>query len=118
VKKSLSRPKSATTTITPTSTSRTSSSREQIVVVIDDNKIKRKIENALEGLSFHCFNFLHNKVLPANKENALIICDYISSIKSEINAIHTILIAPTVKVIPVTVLSNLSCFNCCNLSKA
>jgi integrase len=85
VKKSLSRPKSTTTTITPTSTSRTSSSREEIVVVIDDNKIKRKIENALEGLSSHCFNFLHNKVLPANKENALTICDYISSIKSEIN---------------------------------
>jgi len=75
--------KSIITTTTPTSTARNSTSSEEIVVVIDDNKIKRKIENALEGLSFHCFNFLHNKVLPANKENALIICDYISSIKSE-----------------------------------
>lgn len=47
--------------------------------------IKTKIETATEGLSSNCFNFLHNKVLPANKENALTICDYISSLKSEIN---------------------------------
>jgi integrase len=85
VKKSLLRPKSVTTTTTRTSASRTSSSSEEIVVDIDDNKIKRKIEIAVEGLPFQCFNFLHNKVLPANKENALTICDYISSIKSEIN---------------------------------
>jgi len=47
--------------------------------------IKRKIENATEGLSFSSFNFLHNKILPASIENTLIICDYISSLKSEIN---------------------------------
>ncbi|HET7147517.1 MAG TPA: hypothetical protein VFI73_03375 [Candidatus Nitrosopolaris sp.] len=47
--------------------------------------IKTKIETATEGLSSNCFNFLHNKVLPANKENALTICDYISALKSEIN---------------------------------
>jgi integrase/recombinase XerD len=51
----------------------------------DSTSLERKIENATEGLSSNCFNFLHNKVLPANKENALIICDYISSLKSEIN---------------------------------
>jgi hypothetical protein len=28
---------------------------------------------------------MHDKVLPTNKENALTICDYISSLKSEIN---------------------------------
>ena len=49
------------------------------------SKIKRKIENATEGLSPECFNFLHKRVLPTNKENALTICDYISSLRSEIN---------------------------------
>ncbi len=49
------------------------------------SSLERKIENATEGLSSNCFNFLHNKVLPANKEIALVICDYISSLKSEIN---------------------------------
>ena len=48
------------------------------------DNIKRKIENATEGLPSHCFNSLH-RILPASKENALVICDYISSIKSEIN---------------------------------
>jgi hypothetical protein len=46
--------------------------------------IDRKIENAVEGLSSNCFNFLH-KVLRASRENALTICDYISSLKSDIN---------------------------------
>ena len=50
-----------------------------------DNIINTKIENATEGLSSNCFNHLSNRVLPASKENALTICDYISSIKSEIN---------------------------------
>jgi len=72
MKKSLLRPKSmvdATSTMTITS----------------DKIIERKIENATEGLSSDCFNFLHNRVLSANKENALTICDYVSSLKSEIN---------------------------------
>jgi hypothetical protein len=49
--------------------------------------INTKIENATEGLSSNCFNHLSNRVLPASrgKENALTICDYISSIKSESN---------------------------------
>jgi len=47
--------------------------------------IERKIENATEGLSSECFNLLHDRVLPANKENTRIICDYIYSLKSEIN---------------------------------
>jgi integrase/recombinase XerD len=46
---------------------------------------ERRIENATEGLSSGCFRLLHDKVLPTNKENALTICDYISSVKSEIN---------------------------------
>ena len=66
----------AATTKTTTSTSLSTAS---------DNIIERKIENATEGLSSNCFNFLYNRVLPANKENALTICDYISSLKSEIN---------------------------------
>jgi integrase len=50
-----------------------------------DMMTERRIENATEGLSSNCFRFLHDKVLPANNENALTICDYISSLKSEIN---------------------------------
>ena len=49
-----------------------------------------KIENATEGLPPNCFKRLHNRVLCSGskgkgKENALIICDYISSLRSEIN---------------------------------
>jgi integrase/recombinase XerD len=51
---------------------------------ITDTITDRRIENITEGLSSHCFNFLH-RVLSANKENALTICDYISTLKSEIN---------------------------------
>jgi integrase len=32
-----------------------------------------------------CFNLLQNKLLPVSKENTLTICDYITSLKSEIN---------------------------------
>ncbi len=71
MKKSLLRPK-----VTATSTTTTSPS---------DKIIERKIENATEGLSSDCFNILQNRVLSANEENALTICDYISSLKSEIN---------------------------------
>jgi len=46
---------------------------------------ERKIENATEGLLSGCVRLLHDKVFPTNKENALTICDYISSLKSEIN---------------------------------
>ena len=53
----------------------------------DSSIIKTKIENVTEGLSSDCFNLLYNRVLPASKgrENALTICDYICSLKSEIN---------------------------------
>src|SRR5919197_983348 len=51
--------------------------------------IKERIENATEGLpSSSCFSHLSNRVLPASirgKDNVLTICDYISSMKSEIN---------------------------------
>jgi hypothetical protein len=63
--------------ITTTTTINTSSS--------SDNIIMTKIENATEGLSSNCFGHLFNRVLPVSRENALTICDYISSIKSEIN---------------------------------
>ena len=46
---------------------------------------RKKIIEATEGLPSECFNYLYNKVLPANEENALLICDYISSLRSEIN---------------------------------
>jgi integrase len=52
---------------------------------LDNDIIITKIENATEGLSANCFNYLHNRVLAASKENVLTICYYISSLKSEIN---------------------------------
>ncbi len=45
----------------------------------------RTIENATERLPFECFNIIHNKVLPAHKQNAITICLYINSMRSEIN---------------------------------
>ena len=56
-----------------------------IEAILQDNVIKRKIENATEGVSSNCFNHLFDMILPGSKENALTICDYMSSIKSEIN---------------------------------
>ncbi len=47
--------------------------------------IDRKIKNTIEGLPSECFNYLAKRVLPISRENVLIICDYISSLKSEIN---------------------------------
>lgn len=44
--------------------------RPKIIHAADTHSIsslERKIESATEGLSSNCFNFLHNKVLPANK---------------------------------------------------
>jgi hypothetical protein len=55
----------------------------------DTITIKERIDNATQGLpSSNCFNYLFDRVLPTSsrgKENALTICDYISSMKSEIN---------------------------------
>jgi len=48
---------------------------------------RRKIENITEGLSANCFNILYNRILPASRENALSICDYISAMRSEINIV-------------------------------
>jgi len=47
--------------------------------------VDRKIKTATEGLSSECFNLVNDRVLPTNKQNALTVCDYISSLKSEIN---------------------------------
>src|ERR687888_669930 len=49
-----------------------------------------KIENATEGLPPNCFHRLYDRVLllaagPKGKQNALTICDYIFSLRSEIN---------------------------------
>ena len=45
----------------------------------------RKIENITQGLASYCFNMLHNRVLPHNRDNAMTICEYISSMKHELN---------------------------------
>jgi hypothetical protein len=71
-----------------TSTSDKSTSVSAITTttsISSDRIIKTKIENATEGLSSNCFNHLSNRVLAASRENALTICNYISSIRSEIN---------------------------------
>jgi hypothetical protein len=54
------------------------------IITIPDN-IERSVENTTEGLSSECYRLLHNRVLPANKENAIVICDYVTSLRSEIN---------------------------------
>jgi hypothetical protein len=68
--------------------SRTKVTKGRIVSSSDDvvdARLKRKIEYVVEGLPSRCFEHLCKKVLPGSKENVLIICDYISSLKSEIN---------------------------------
>jgi integrase/recombinase XerD len=84
MKKSPLKPEMTSTTSTSVSsalTTRTTSTSSDNII------IKTKIENATEGLSPSCFNDLYNRILPASrgKENALTICNYISSIKSETN---------------------------------
>jgi integrase len=73
--------------IMSTTTRSTSISITTKTTALDDNIINTKIQNTTEGLSSNCFNYLSNKVLPGSrgKENALTICNYMSSIKSEIN---------------------------------
>jgi integrase/recombinase XerD len=46
---------------------------------------RQKIENATQGLGARHFNFLHNDMLPQNKENAMIICNYVQSMREELN---------------------------------
>jgi hypothetical protein len=46
---------------------------------------RRKIENATEGLAARHFKFLHNDMLPQNKENTMIICNYVQSMRQELN---------------------------------
>jgi hypothetical protein len=48
----------------------------------------QKVTATTEGLPPNCFHHLHDRVLCARskgKENAMTICDYIPSLKSEIN---------------------------------
>jgi hypothetical protein len=61
----------------------TSIADESITAACQD--VDRKIENTVEGLPSECSNYLVKRVLPVSRENALIICNYISSFKSEIN---------------------------------
>src|ERR671931_273831 len=62
------------------------------VITTATTTITKKIENAIEGLPTNCFNHLHNRVLLCagskkgkGKENAIMICDYIFSLRSETN---------------------------------
>jgi integrase/recombinase XerD len=45
---------------------------------------RQKIEDATKGLATRYFNLLHS-LLPQNKENVMIICNYIQSMRQELN---------------------------------
>ena len=81
ISRQIIKPKTTTTNTTVA----TATTNQNNLTVISSDIIERKIENATEGLSLNCFNFLHNRILLANKQNVLTICDYISSLMSEIN---------------------------------
>lgn len=53
--------------------------------VISSDTIRTKIENATDGLPYDCFSLLYDRILPVKRENALIICEYILSLRAEIN---------------------------------
>ncbi|MDQ6666886.1 MAG: hypothetical protein M3Y53_01515, partial [Thermoproteota archaeon] len=55
-------------------------------IITESNPLfERKLENATEGLSNDCFNWLYEKVAKFSKENAAVIANYIMSMKTEIN---------------------------------
>ncbi|HXX95931.1 MAG TPA: hypothetical protein VEL11_02280, partial [Candidatus Bathyarchaeia archaeon] len=54
-------------------------------LTLETESYKQKIEDATEGLTARYFNLLHDHVLSQNKENAMIICNYIQSMKQELN---------------------------------
>ncbi|MGA9152543.1 MAG: hypothetical protein WBZ36_18355, partial [Candidatus Nitrosopolaris sp.] len=54
-------------------------------LTLETESYKQKIEDTTEGLTARYFNLLHDDVLPQNKENAMIICNYIQSMKQELN---------------------------------
>jgi integrase len=74
-----------TAAATATSPTTTATAVSTFTISVSDNIIERRIESTTEGLPSECFKSLHNRVLPANKENAMIICDYITSLRSEVN---------------------------------
>jgi integrase len=79
MKRSLSRPNmTAITNISTTTVTHATN-------ISSSDIIETKIENAVAGLPSECFNYLSNKVLSESRENALVICEYMSSLKSEIN---------------------------------
>jgi hypothetical protein len=60
-------------------------------ITLETETERQKIENVTEGLTTRYFNLLHNGVLSQNRENAMIICDYIQSMRQEMNLSDTIL---------------------------
>ena len=64
----------------------TNTNTKQIITDNDcDPLFERKIQNATEGLSHDCFNWLYEKVAKFSKENAAVIANYIMSMKTETN---------------------------------
>jgi len=64
-----------------TNATNTNSSKTEPEIEVE----RQKIENATEGLSARHFKFLHNIMLPQNRENVMIICDYVRSMRQELN---------------------------------
>src|SRR5215831_9342887 len=54
-------------------------------VIETEESQRQKIEDTTQGLPARYFKFLHNDVLSQNKENAMIICNYVQSMRQELN---------------------------------
>lgn len=68
------------------SSSRPKSTASAITASAITPDTERKIDNTTEGLPLKCFNLLHRMLeVPKNEKNVLTICNYISSLKSEVN---------------------------------
>lgn len=53
------------------------------LISLSDALLEQKISRAIEGLPFECYNCLAKRV--TNKKNIVSICDYIASMKAEVN---------------------------------
>src|SRR5215469_3866592 len=63
----------------------TSTNNMTLETATETERQKIEIENATKGLAARYFNFVHNNVLSQNKENAMIICNYVQSMREELN---------------------------------
>jgi hypothetical protein len=79
--RSQSKPEMTSTSIRASTSISTTTTMNTMSTSAAENTIIIKTK----GLPSTCFNYLYNRVLPASRQNALTICDYIHSLKSESN---------------------------------